>query len=1384
MLARWQKHPHLPPLLLWTLLWFGFFATLLLGRAYLPQSDLLTQFHAFAKFQAFEMLAGRLPLWSAGSYAGFPFAADTQAAVFYLPRWLTIFLSAPFSFSYHALLLEAMVHIWLLGVFTYLFAFDITHNRWAGLLAATAFAFGGYITSYPILQLAILETVTWLPLILFLLRRGVHGKRPLPWLLSAGLFLGLAFLAGHPQTFLHSAYLAAIYYLFLTLRARWAWRWIIGLGLLLGGIVVGVAAPLWLPALQYLPFTTRNEVTYEFVATGFALLDYLQLMMPRAITTWAPMYVGITVLWLALLSWLLRQEVDAEWRSEFYFWLAVAILTLLVSLGDKGVLFTAVYRIPGFSLFRQQERIVSLFSFSLAVLAALGFAFWQEVDAPTRQRALKQLSRLAVGGLLFAGFVLAAIHKTEWGMLWGQMWLITAVSLILLWRNNRINWRALGLVLLLTLDLFLLSRQQLNVQTGSPSVYWPQPTWLTTLQNDNPERIDTLGYFPVNVGELHNLQDIRGISPLKPDALSRFNELSFARRWQLLNVSHVVAGDAFEPALSLLTPIESSLFPNQTFTGNVYHYDAALPRAWLVYEPISVADAEAAFQAVADPDFDPATQVVLTNVEGDLTAVSPPQDPPQINIERPAPTTYQIQLTTETDAVLVVSEWHYPGWHAQLDGKSWPIETANYALQALVLPAGTHQISIDYSPWDVKVGMFVAIVAILFACVFAWRWRPEINFQETRLNWQPYTIQLAFNRIQSSQLQQRLILLLVLLLGFGLRIFQIGTQELRGDEAFSYLFARLPAGEIIAALVGEGDPHSPFHYLLLHGWMNLSGDSELAMRFIALLFSFLLIPLTVQLGRRLYGRRLGLLSAFWLTISASAIWLAQDVRNQYMLTLFFGMVATLILIQLKEPSHASRQKRFLLWGIYVIAAALTIYSHYYGLFILLAHGGYLWWPQESRWLRLGKWAAAGGAAALLFMPWIMTILPMLLAAGQLSDPSNPELAQYLLEVGIELTMGSDVVGWWPRWLLAATSLVVLLGALTLFKKKPDWGMLLTMWLGGALLFIYLIRFSRATFNSFYIAVAAPAWWLLFSVGFIVLWQQKWRGWRLGAGVVALFILGANGIGLKNYYFDPQYGRSNGYRDVAATITAELQSGDVFVPQFPDPVWGYYLRDVDLPNQMQPAVPNQSATDSEGALQTMTEAYDRIWFVPYASGWDSENVVGRWLDYHMLHEMRTTHQNLQLWAYRPLRVADEVTTPVDAILNEQMHLQSWYLTLNGQPVSGEEAISVTAGDALQVSLIWSAQAPVADDYTVFVHLVAEDGSLWAQHDGVPLVGTRPTTSWQVGERLLDRHDLQIGETGFTGKGRLLVGMYRADNLERLPFANGETALELAPVVVEP
>ncbi len=218
-------------------------------RQSFPPGDFYFQFWAFTTFEVRELSAGRLPLWNPYAFAGSPFWADVQAAVFYPPSLLTLLLSVLWGFSAFALELEAIAHFWLAAVFMYLFVREVTTSRPAAVIASLTFTFSGYLTGYPSQQLAVLEADVWLPLILFFLHRAqerpptadrrppTEDQRPtaiypllstlypLPssifYLLLAGLAWSMTLLAGHPQSAFIVACVSVAYFLFLWLTE---WR--------------------------------------------------------------------------------------------------------------------------------------------------------------------------------------------------------------------------------------------------------------------------------------------------------------------------------------------------------------------------------------------------------------------------------------------------------------------------------------------------------------------------------------------------------------------------------------------------------------------------------------------------------------------------------------------------------------------------------------------------------------------------------------------------------------------------------------------------------------------------------------------------------------------------------------------------------------------------------------------------------------------------------------------------------------------------------------------------------------------------------------------------------------------------------------------------------
>jgi hypothetical protein len=87
--------------------------------------------------------------------------------------------------------------------------------------------------------------------------------------------------------------------------------------------------------------------------------------------------------------------------------------------------------------------------------------------------------------------------------------------------------------------------------------------------------------------------------------------------------------------------------------------------------------------------------------------------------------------------------------------------------------------------------------------------------------------------------------------------------------------------------------------------------------------------------------------------------------------------------------------------------------------------------------------------------------------------------------------------------------------------------------------------------------------------------------------------------------------------------------------------------------------------------------------------------------------------------------------------------------------------------LSVVIYWRAVSRVAQSYTVFVHMLDEEGRLVAQHDGPPGYGAFPVADWPAGEIVRDEHFLPLPSALRAGTFKLMAGMYDPKSIERLP-----------------
>ncbi len=88
-------------------------------------------------------------------------------------------------------------------------------------------------------------------------------------------------------------------------------------------------------------------------------------------------------------------------------------------------------------------------------------------------------------------------------------------------------------------------------------------------------------------------------------------------------------------------------------------------------------------------------------------------------------------------------------------------------------------------------------------------------------------------------------------------------------------------------------------------------------------------------------------------------------------------------------------------------------------------------------------------------------------------------------------------------------------------------------------------------------------------------------------------------------------------------------------------------------------------------------------------------------------------------------------------------------------------------AARLTLYWQSDAPLEHDYTVFVHILDDDGNLAAQRDNMPQDGDRPTTGWEVGELIEDLHTVPLPPDLPPGRYQVVIGLYLWQTGERLP-----------------
>ncbi|MBI3287420.1 MAG: glycosyltransferase family 39 protein [Chloroflexi bacterium] len=633
------------------------------------------------------------------------------------------------------------------------------------------------------------------------------------------------------------------------------------------------------------------------------------------------------------------------------------------------------------------------------------------------------------------------------------------------------------------------------------------------------------------------------------------------------------------------------------------------------------------------------------------------------------------------------------------------------------------------------------------------------------------------------------LLLGILLLALGLRLYRLDGQSLWYDEGTS---AGLATRDwVTIARNAADDIHPPLYYFLLRGWAAAVGTSEFGLRSLSVVAGTLTVLATYFLGRALFGRRVALVAAALSALSPFQVYYSQEARMYIWVTLW-GVLGLLALWHtLRRWTVNSPDKRSVLTPFFLYLASTTaaLYTHYFAIsLVVVGNAIFLAWLYSHRERLAGRiagWAAGQGTVALLYLPWLS------IAGGQLQRwpaISEPFSLQFLATESLRvLSLGTTAEASWAPWLWLFGGILgvgLLPQARGRIEEKPGPGLRPRLF---ALLYVlipplvlYAISIQRPAWSPKLLLLASPGFYLLLARGIGGEWLTSSRARSIFSSALFIPVALASLASLQNYYFNPRYALDD-YRGLARYIAENGRPGDAVLLNAPTQIeiFSYYYAE-GLPLYPLPLQRPLDPIATQTQLGEIAAQHQRLYAILWAT---QESDPGRfiegWLDQHAYKALETWFDGVRLVLYGlPGEIpSDRITHLRRILLGEEIEFLGYDLPRT----------RLTPGEIVPVTLFWRARGPIADRYKVFIHVLDSAERIVAQRDSEPGGGALPTTTWTVGETILDREGVLLPPDTPPGEYRIAVGVYHWISGERLPVQEEggplDTRFLLLPIRIE-
>jgi len=177
--------------------------------------------------------------------------------------------------------------------------------------------------------------------------------------------------------------------------------------------------------------------------------------------------------------------------------------------------------------------------------------------------------------------------------------------------------------------------------------------------------------------------------------------------WQLMNVKYLISNrDESSPAL-----VEVYNSPGT----KVYGIRFALPRVFFVNK-YEVSDNLGILKKIEARSFDPRDVAYIS--ENIKTKIDPPLQGAEATIVHYGIQDLEARTTATGNNLLFVSEAYYPkGWKAFIDGNEVEILRLNYLFRGVIIPQGTHTLTMKFEPASFSIGRQISLASNILVLI-------------------------------------------------------------------------------------------------------------------------------------------------------------------------------------------------------------------------------------------------------------------------------------------------------------------------------------------------------------------------------------------------------------------------------------------------------------------------------------------------------------------------------------------------------------------------------------------------------------------------------------------------------------------------------------------